>query len=498
MTMNKPIRVIAVFVMVLFAALLINVTYLQYYASGRYNDDARNRRVVDAEFSRQRGAILVGRDPVAESVKSDDLYKFQRSYPKPQLYAGVTGYFAYGGAITGVEKSQNDVLSGDDSRLFVNRLIDLLGDKGPQGGDVELTINAKAQKAAYDGLTSLPGDVKGAVVALEPSTGKILAMVTTPTFDPNKITTHDFAANQRAYDKLDADPAKPLLNRAVQMALPPGSTFKVLTAAAAIESGKYDASSMVPGGATYQLPQTSGGSGLVDNEGRDCGAKTVKFTQAMENSCNTTFAQLAVGVGAEGMLKQAEAFGFNSSWFDDLQGTNGKTLLTTSTFPKDMNPPQTGQTGFGQFEVRATPLQMAMVAAGIANHGTVMKPYLVKEVQSADSDTVATTEPEKLSQAVSTSTASEVTKLMVATVNDGTASPAAITGIEVAGKTGTAQSGQEDVPPYAWFVSFAPADNAKVAVAVMIQSADIPRDDIAGGKWGGPIAKHVMEAVLNQ
>ncbi|SFC91618.1 peptidoglycan glycosyltransferase [Nocardioides terrae] len=498
MTMNKPIRTIAIFLMALFAALLINATYLQYYAAGRYNDDARNRRVVDAEFSRQRGAILVGRDPVAVSVKTDDLYKYQRSYPKPELYAGVTGYFAYGGAITGVEKSQNDVLSGDDSRLFVNRLIDLLGDKGPQGGDVELTINPKAQKAAYDALTSLPGNVKGSVVALEPSTGKILALVNTPSFNPNKIATHDFAANQKAYDALNADPDKPLLNRAVQMALPPGSTFKLVTASAAISSGKYDASSMVPGGPTYQLPQTSGESGLIDNEGRDCGAKTVKFTQAMENSCNTVFAQLAVQVGADAMQQQAEAFGFNSSWFDDLQGTNGKTSLATSTFPKDMNPPQTGQSGIGQFEVRATPLQMAMVAAGIANQGTVMKPYLVNEVQSADSDTVATTEPEKLSEAVTPATAREVTKLLVATVNDGTASPAAITGIQVAGKTGTAQSGQEDVPPYAWFVSFAPADNAKVAVAVMIESADIPRDDIAGGKWGGPIAKKVMEAVLNQ
>jgi peptidoglycan glycosyltransferase len=495
---NKPIRTISVFLMLLFAALMINATYLQYYATGKYDDDAHNRRVVDAEFSRKRGAILVGREPVAESVKSDDLYKFQRTYPKPLLYAGITGYFSYGGSITGVEKSQNDVLSGNDSRLFVNRLIDLLGDKGPQGGDVELTVDAKAQKAAYDGLTSLPGNVKGAVVALEPSTGKVLAMATTPTFDPNKVVTHDFAANQKAFEKLDADPDKPLLNRAVQTALPPGSTFKLVTASAAIGSGKYDASSMVPGGATYQLPQTSGESGLIDNEGRDCGVKTVKFTQAMENSCNTVFAQLAVEVGADAMRKQAEAFGFNSSYFDDLQGTNGKTTLVTSTFPKDMNPPQTGQSGIGQYEVRATPLQMAMVAAGIANQGTVMKPYLVDQVQSADADTVATTDPEKLSQAVTPKTAREVTKLLVATVNDGTAAPAALPGIQVAGKTGTAQSGQDNVPPYAWFVSFAPADNAKVAVAVMIESADIPRDDIAGGKWGGPIAKKVMEAVLNQ
>jgi peptidoglycan glycosyltransferase len=495
---NKPIRTIAIFLMLLFAALLINATYLQYYATGKYNDDPRNRRVVDAEFAQKRGAILVGRDPVAVSVKSDDRYEYQRTYPKPLLYGGLTGYFSYGGALTGLEKSQNDVLSGDDSRLFVNRLVDLIGNKGRQGGDVELTIDPQAQKAAYDGLTALPGKVKGAVVALEPSTGRILAMVTTPTFDPNKVATHDFAANQKNYDRLNADPAKPLLNRAVQMALPPGSTFKLVTAAAAIQSGKYDASSQVPGGPTYQLPQTRGESGLIDNEGRNCGVRTVAFTQAMENSCNTVFAQLAVQVGDQAMRKQAEAFGFNSSYFDQLQGTNGRSTLATSVFPEKMNPPQTGQSGIGQFEVRATPLQMAMVAAGIANQGKVMKPYLVDEVQSADSDTIARTEPEKLSQAVSASTAKEVTKLLVATVNEGTASPAAITGIQVAGKTGTAQSGQENVSPYAWFVSFAPADNAKVAVAVLIESADIPRDDVAGGKWGGPIAKRVMEAVLNQ
>lgn len=496
--MNKPIRTVSILLGVLFVALLVNQTYLQFYAAGSYDKDARNRRVIDAEFSRDRGAILVGRDPIAESVKTDDVYKFQRTYPKPLLYAGLTGYFAYGGAVTGLEKSQNDVLSGEDSRLFVNRLINLLGSNGPSGGNVELTINAKAQKAAYDGLNGLPGNVKGAVVALEPSTGKILAMVTTPTFDPAKIATHRFAANQRAYDRLNGDPAEPLLNRAVQMTLPPGSTFKIVTAAAAIESGKYNAASTVPGGPTFQLPLTHGPTGLIDNEGRNCGTAKggVSFRQAMENSCNTAFAQLAIGVGANALERTAEKFGFNSPYFDELQGTNGKSITAISHFPTSMDKAQTGQSGFGQFEVRATPLQMAMVAAGIANHGSVMKPYLVDELQSSDSDVVSTTQPEQLSQAVKASTAREVTKLMVSTVDDGTASPAAIPGIKVAGKTGTAQSGQPNVPPYAWFSSFAPADNPKVAVAVMIQSADIPRDDIGGGIWGGPIAKAVMEAVL--
>jgi peptidoglycan glycosyltransferase len=212
----------------------------------------------------------------------------------------------------------------------------------------------------------------------------------------------------------------------------------------------------------------------------------------MENSCNTSFAALADEVGAEAMTKQAEAFGFNSLYLDDLGPQ------AVSNFPTDTNlsPAFVAQTGIGQYDVSATPLQMAMVAAGIANGGTVMKPYLVDEVQSPELDVLDKTEPSELSKAVSASTASELTKLLVATVEDGTANPAAIPGIEVAGKTGTAQSGQDNVPPYAWFISFAPADDPQVAVAVMIQKAGIPRDEIAGGVYGGPIAKAVMQAVL--
>jgi penicillin-binding protein A len=211
----------------------------------------------------------------------------------------------------------------------------------------------------------------------------------------------------------------------------------------------------------------------------------------MEWSCNTTFAQLAIEVGAEAMHNQAEAFGFNDHYLDDLSPQ------ALSVFPAGTNKPQTGQTGFGQFDVKATPLQMAMVGAGIANGGTVMKPYLVDEVQSADLQTLDKTDPAELSRAVSPTTANELTKLMVATVNEGTASYAQMDGIEVAGKTGTAQSGVEGKPPYAWFVSFAPADDPQVAVAVMIES--VPGKDtseIAGGALGGPIAKAVMEAVI--
>jgi peptidoglycan glycosyltransferase len=489
--MNKPIRTISIFCLLLFLALMINATYLQYWKAGALNDDSRNRRVQVASYSQERGAILVGRNPVAESVKSDDEYKFQRTYPKPREYAPITGYFSYFGS-TGIERSRNAVLSGDDPSLFVKNFVDLLSSDPPQGGNVTLTVNAKAQKAAYDGLKGIGKSVQGSVVALEPTTGKVLAMVSLPTYDPNDLASHDLAEVSRKSRELNDDPTQPLLNRAIQTRLPPGSTFKVVTSAAAIEKGLYDADSKVPGGVTYQLPLTSGPTGEIDNEGRSCGANGSKipFRQAMEQSCNTSYAQIAGEVGAEDMAKTAEAFGFNQRYFDDLSPQ------AISQFPEGIDKAQLGQTGFGQFNVTATPLQMAMVAAAIANDGKVMKPYLVDEEQSADLNVLSKTDPEQFSQAVSAKTASEVTKLMVSTVDEGTASPAAIPGISVAGKTGTAQTGQENTSPYAWFISFAPADNPEVAVAVMIQNADIPRSEVAGGLLGGPIAKAVMEAVI--
>jgi peptidoglycan glycosyltransferase len=424
-------------------------------------------------------------------VESDDEYKYQRTYPKPMEYAPITGWFSYYSS-TGIERTQNDVLSGEDSRLFVTKVVDLLSNNPPQGGNVLLTINPKAQDAAFNGLKALGANVQGAVVALEPSTGKVLAMASLPTYDPNKLASHDLEQVTKDFRTLNEDDTQPLLNRAIQTRLPPGSTFKVVTAAAAIDNGLYTADDLVPGGVTYQLPLTHGPTGLIDNEGRSCGAngQKIPFTQAMEQSCNTSFAQIAGQVGADDMARTAEGFGFNSHYFDDL------TPQAESVFPTELDDAQLGQTGFGQFDVSATPLQMAMVAAGLANGGTVMRPYLVDSELSADFDVLDKTDPQELSRAVSSSTASEVTKLMVSTVDNGTASPAAIPGIPVAGKTGTAQTGQTDKSPYAWFISYAPADNPQVAVAVMIQNADIPRSEIAGGLLGGPIAKAVMEAVI--
>ena len=486
--MNKPIRVVSVFCLVLFLALLINATYLMYVRADSLSDDPRNRRIITATFSRERGAILVGKEAIARSVPSDDKYKFQRTYSQPFKYAPITGYFSWYGQ-TGVESSQNDVLAGDDSRLFVTRLVDLLSNSDPKGGNVQLAANAAAQDAAWDGLEALPGDAQGAVVALEPTTGRVLAMASTPTFDPNELASHDFGAVADLSKELNADPDEPLINRAIGTTLPPGSTFKLVTAAAAIESGNYDADSQVPGGYRFKLPQSTTSVGNYD--GGNCGGRRITLTQALQVSCNVTFMTLANELGVDAMADQAEAFGFNSTSLEDLGGQ------AESLYPRDMDPPQTALSGIGQSNVTATPLQMAMVAAAIANDGDVMRPYVVDEVRAANLSVLDRTDPQSISKAISSTTAEELTTMMVATVDSGTATPAQIPGVKVAGKTGTAQS-TADRPPYAWFVSFAPADDPQVAVAVLVESSDTSRSEIGGGRLGGPIAKAVMEAVINQ
>jgi peptidoglycan glycosyltransferase len=493
---NKPIRTLSVFCLLLFLALLGNATYLQYIRADELGESRFNARVKEATFARERGAILVGRDPIAESRESDDKYRFQRVYPLPRRYAHVTGWFSYYSE-RGVEETQNDLLSGEDSSLFVSRLVDLLNNSQPKGGSVELTLDAAAQQAAYDGLRALGDDIQGSVVALEPSSGRILAMVSSPTFDPNRLASHDLDKVNATSERLNARPDKPTLNRAIQTRLPPGSTFKLVTAAAAIESGRYSIDTPVPGGSSYQLPQTTGAGNQIGNGGRSCGTDKIRFVQALEQSCNTTFLQLANELGPERMREQAEKFGFNSTALRDLNGLNGDPQAE-SQYPDDLNPPQTAMSGIGQSSVNATPLQMAMMVAAIANEGVVMRPHIVRELRSPDFDSLDKTQQEEYSEAMSASTARQLTEMLVSVVDNGTGRSATIPNVDVAGKTGTAESGRDDRTNYAWFVSFAPADDPQVAVAVMIENANVPNDQISGGGLAGPIAKRVMEAVINQ
>ena len=496
--MNKPIRNLAVACMLLFVALLVNASYVQYWEADELTSLSQhpdNKRVRDAEFSRERGAILVRGKAAAESNESDDAFKFQRVYPRGAEYAHLTGYYSRDWGLGGVEASQNSILSGSDSKLFVNRVIDLVDNKSPKGGSVTLTVDPDAQRAAYDGLKALGENVQGAVVAIEPSTGKILAMVSSPSFNPERLASHDFNEVGEAKQRLEQNKLSPLNNRAIEEVLPPGSTFKLVTAAAALDSGRYTPDTEVPGGARLDLPQTD--TDLVNHTGGGCGGDKITLTRALEVSCNVSFGDVGMKVGADKLRDTAEKFGFGKRAFNDLD--DAITRQSLSRFPEDPDPPQTALSSIGQFDVATTPLQMAMVAAGIANDGVVMRPYLVDEIKSPKLDVIGKTEPEPMPDqpAMSSSAARDLTQMMVSVVDNGTARTAQIPGVEVAGKTGTAQS-SPDRPPYAWFVSSAPAETPAVSVAVLVQDAGVARDEISGSGLSAPIAKAIMEAVIGK
>jgi len=496
--MNKPIRNLAVACMALFVALLINATFVQYWEADDLSSLSAhpdNKRVRDAEFARERGAILVRGKAVAESNPTDDEYKFQREYPQALPYSHLTGYFSRDWGLGGVESSQNSILSGSDSKLFVNRVIDLVDNESPKGGSVTLTIDPEAQQAAYDGVEALGKNIQAAVVALEPRTGKVLAMVSSPGYNPNRLASHDFNEVGRVKQRLEQDPGSPLNNRAIEEVLPPGSTFKLVTAGSALDSGKYTPDTMVPGGARLDLPQTS--TDLVNESGGSCGGEKITLTRALEVSCNVSFGAVGLDIGDDALRATAEKFGFGTRTFTDLD--DALTKQAVSRFPEDPDRPQTALSAIGQYDVAATPLQMAMVGAGIANDGTVMKPYLVDEITSPKLDVIDKTDPEPMPDqpAISSSAARDLTQMMVGVVENGTGTTAQIPDVSVAGKTGTAQS-SPDRPPYAWFVSFAPADTPAVAVAVLVQDAGVARDEISGSGLAAPIAKSVMEAVIGK
>ena len=500
--MNRPIRNLAVACLVLFLALMINVTYLQYWQSDdltSLSKHADNTRVRKANYSQPRGAITAGNKVIAESREVDDQYKYLRFYPAGPQYAAISGFFAYSFGPTGIEATQNDVLSGEDPKLFAKRVVDLLRNEPTQGGTIATTINPAAQQAAFDGLRALGENVQGSVVALEPSTGRILAMVSSPSYEPNNLASHDFVNVEKVWKRLIANKLSPLNNRAIEETLPPGSTFKLITSAAALESGKYDPDTRVKGGASLDLPLTS--KNLVNEGGSSCGGDPITLRQALEVSCNVSFGWLGLKLGAEALREQARKFGFEQVYFHDLD--DALTSQASSEFVgidgELPDKPQTAFSAIGQSNVRATPLQMAMVAAGIANGGRVMRPYLVDEIKSADLEVIDKTTPKILTRrALSPTHASELTDMMVSVVDNGTGTNAQIPGIRVAGKTGTAQSAA-DRPPYAWFVCFADAGNdPKVAVAVLVQNAGVDRGEISGNGLAAPIAKRVMEAVLGR
>ncbi len=482
--MNTPLRRLATVAIVMFLALMAGVTWVQVGQATALNDDPRNVRTLYRAFGSARGPIVVGGTAVASSTPVDDPFNYQRQYADGDLYSAVTGFFSITNGTSGLERAENESLTGRGDSLFFSRVRDLLTGRRPEGAAVETTIVPAAQKAARDGL----GDQQGAVVAIEPSTGKILALVSTPGFDPNALASHDTAAAGSAYAQLAEADGNPLSSNANRERYAPGSTFKLVTAAAALAAGRTP-DTPVASPRELALPGTS--ATIQNFGGSSCGGDQISLADALRVSCNTAFAQLGMDVGADAIAAQARAFGFGDA------SLTVPLPVVSSVFPERLNQPQTAQAAIGQFDVQATPMQMAMVASGIANGGVVMRPYLVQTVRAADLSVVSEAKPQTYSTAMTPANASALRDMMVGVVQGGTGTAARISGVTVAGKTGTAQTVPGEAP-HAWFTAFAPAEAPRVAVAVLVEHGGSLGNDATGGQVAAPIARAVIEAVLNQ
>jgi peptidoglycan glycosyltransferase len=482
---NRPIRRVATAALVLFGLLFLNVNYIQVVQADSLRKDTRNNRLLLDEYSRPRGAIIAGRSTLVESKETNDRLKFLRVYADgkddiARAFAPVTGSYSLVYGATAIERAYNDTLAGVDDRLFVSRMSDILTGREPEGGNVRLTIDPELQQLA----ARLLGNRRGAVVALDPKTGAVLVMASAPSYDPNVLSSHDPAKIRKAQATLAKDPDRPLLNRGAEEVYPPGSTFKVITAAAAIENGMKPEDT-IECTSEITLPLTRNVR-LRNFAGESCEAPRVTLATALKHSYNTSFATLGMRLGGEKVQEMAEGFGFNSRPPFPLRSVD-------SGFPQGLNAPQTAQSAIGQYDVRATPLQMASVAATIANGGKRMRPYVVSEVLAPDLSVLDETKSEQLGEPISASTARQLTDMMVGVVQDGTGTRAQIPGVPVAGKTGTAQHGGPS--PHAWFIGFAPANDPKIAIAVFVESGG-GDDNATGGRVAAPIAQAVMAAAL--
>ncbi|PPS68654.1 MULTISPECIES: penicillin-binding transpeptidase domain-containing protein [Streptomyces] len=483
--MTRHIRHAQYFCALLLVALLVNAARVQVVQAPSYDRNPANRRPDIARYEQPRGDIWVGGRPVTGSRDTREHLRYERIYTDGPMYAPVTGFASQLYGTTLLESSEDGVLSGADPMLAPFPLWNDFTRARNAGGDVVTTLNPAAQEAAYRGLSGH----KGAVAALEPSTGRILALVSAPSYDPQPLSGNGSAA-ARAWRRLTADKDKPMLNRAVRQTYPPGSTFKVVTAAAALDSGVVtDLDAPTDSPAPYRLPGTRT---RLTNASKGCADASVR--EAFTFSCNTVFAKLGVEVGAADMTASAQAFGFN----------NGELRVpfpvARSTFDTTLDEAQLALSSIGQYNTRATPLQMAMVAAAVANGGQVRDPYLVERTTRPGGSTLAAAGSRPIRQAMYPSTAGLLRAMMRDVVEYGGGRKAAIRGAQVGGKTGTAQHGLGNSGiPYAWFISWAQGEGdllPRVAVAVVMEDAEAKRGDISGGGDAAPIARAVMEAVL--
>lgn len=483
--MTPEIKRVANFILLMFISLFVAASAMQVVNADSLNNDSRNQRAVYDGYKTQRGSILVNNKPIAESIPTADAYRYLRKYSGEQ-YSAITGFYSLFQGRTGLENALDSSLRGDNSAAFFEQLNALLSGNPVTGASVELTIDEYVQKVAWDAL----GKMKGAVVAIEPTTGRILALVSKSGFDANLLSTHNTSDASVNYKNLLTDSNSPLINRAIGGNLyAPGSVFKLVVASAAFESGDYTPQSKIPNPSSFILPGTK--TRITNSgEGKCGGAKTVSIATALKLSCNVPFAQLGIDLGQDAIAKQAKAFGFGEELSIPLK-------VTPSVYPKNLDDAQTGLTAFGQFDVRVSPLQMAMVSATIANAGMELKPYLVDQIFTSNLTLLEEGKPTELRRSVTTSTAERLKQMMIAAVSSGVSSNARIPGVKVAGKTGTAENGVND--PYTlWFTGFAPADNPRVAVAVVIEDGGGKGQSGRGNTLAAPIAKKVMEAVLNK
>jgi len=488
---NKPLRRVGLAMMVMVLLLLANLTYVQVINADTYANNPANRRSVMEEYGRQRGQIVSATGTIlANSVETKDAQHYLRVYKNGPEYAPVTGYYSSVFGATGIERAEDDVLNGSSSKLFVRRLSDLITGRDPRGGNVQLTVDPKAQDAAYAGMTAK--NFHGAVVAIKPSTGEILAMVSTPSFDPNPLAAHDNTTQRDTINKLDNDDNQPALNRATQETLPPGSTFKLVVGAAALSNGVDDGNTKnLPADATITLPGTN--TTLSNFANQPCPESSngqVSMTIAMEYSCNTAFSTLAGKVGKDNLTSQAAKFGIGQT---DLTVPIPVATSTVGTLPDEA---ALYQSGIGQRDVKLTPLQDAMVAATIANGGVRMQPQLVKNILAPDMSSISSFSPQEAAggPALSKDVADQLKQMMLLSEQHtgGTGKQANVT---IASKTGTAEHGTDpkNTPPHAWYVAFAPADNPQIAVCVVVENGG----DRGLAATGSSVAAGVGRATIN-
>ncbi len=483
--MQKQIRQVGIVLLVAFIALFLQLNYLQIFAAQRIAGNPANVRALLQEYSVKRGDIVTYDGVrVAHSRATNQKLKYVRTYPQGALYGQITGFYSIVYGADRIEQSYNDELLGRNGTLSMQDIQDRFLGGGQQGDDIRLTINSKLQQAARSAL----GSNRGAIVAIEPHTGEVKALWSNPSFDPTPLASHNSKTARRYYNSITGNcPASKLCDLATSYGYPPGSTFKIVTATAALDSGKYTPRSRFPDPTALALPQSP--QTLTNFSHTSCnGGNPIDFFTAITISCDTTFAILGLRIPGD-IYSYAQRFGFNRPIPFDIP-------TQSSTYPKvpNNNKPFQAYDAIGQGNTRATPLQMALVAATVANGGIEPQPQLVYQVIDPSGGIVRGYQPHYLGRVMSPQTASELTQMMASVVQRGTGTAAQIPGVQIAGKTGTAQTGIQGQNPHTWFICFAPAGNPKIAVAVLVEHGGTFGSEATGGAVAAPIARQVLEA----